>query len=212
MGHDSHGKYFLRGRSLVFSTFGAKSRMSGFVVSPEVTESHDAWICFLAGCQVTDCLRRVGRSNRSKIAVASTSTSEGNADVNELPLSIENMTSMIKVSRSTASRIRQRAARRGHITNRVVLVDVTEELGVRSRNHLMRIRGQIVDIGVSYHDRYAVRFDSLLSEKLNIDSFWLKDPLFKINADSLIWKNGKAWQQRPNMVQTFIRTIRLSNG
>lgn len=212
MGHDSHGKYFLRGRSLVFSAFGARSRMSGFVVSPDVTESHDAWICFLAGCQVTDCLRRVGRSNRSKIAVASTSTSEGNADVNELPLSIENMTSMIKVSRSTASRIRQRAARRGHITNRVVLVDVTEELGVRSRNHLMRIRGQIVDIGVPYHDRYAVRFDSLLSEKLNIDSFWLTDPLFKINADSLIWKNGKAWQQRPNMVQTFIRTIRLSNG
>ncbi len=210
MGLDSHGKYFLRGRSLVFSTFGAKSRMSGFVVSPEVTESHDAWICFLAGCQVTDCLRRVGRSNRSKIAVASTSTSEGNADVNELPLSIENMTSMIKVSRATASRIRQRAARLGHITNRVVLVDVTEELGVRSRNHLMRIRGKIVDIGVSYRDRYDFRFDSLLD--VGVDQFWLTDPLFKINADALIWKGGKAWLQRPNMVQTFIRTIRLSNG
>lgn len=211
VGRDIHGKYFLRGRTRIILLFGQKSKTRGVDMPFYVTERHSDWVSFLAGVQVTECQRRLKRyAWHERIGVASTSQRGGIADVKESPVSLDNLTSMLAVSRATASRIRTRAAKGGFITNRVSLVDVTDEYGLTCRNDLLRLRGSMAEHMAPYRTRRAQFFDSLLAPVIKAENI-LEDatkclPVRKLlpNPDALIWKDGRAWLQYPNMVSTCL--------
>lgn len=194
MGKDRHGKYFLRGRDLMFKKCSSTSRLSCAIVNNEHTTSQTNWMAFLNAVVVCSIQRNIRRTtDEALVKVASTLESRGSADAKFLnlapsPVSTENIVQTVGVSRATASRMRQRAARAGLIINKQVYEDTGMSAG--SATELLMIRSAIVE------SRPSVR-----TQRLQAMSRIAPGDGKVINPDALVLRrDGIVIMQKPNMI------------
>lgn len=198
VGRDSAGKIYLRGFN---SMFGVRSgvtlgRRCLYKVSPEWTETKEAWLAFLAGVQVISVQKSIRRAT-CKVAIAQASTPFESGGTSEAPggsefaVSLENLSRSIGVSSTTASRLRSRAATAGLITNRQAFQDVTGLLPeVKSKVDLSAIR----HMGSEYAD--PTWWQSVIARDATI----VGEKAKAICWNAVQWHHGRLLMQRPNMV------------
>lgn len=204
-GRDRFGKIYLRGRNHLFNVCGRKSKMLSVEVSNADTQSLRAWSAFLAGVQVCGVQRAINRNtDKVRIVEASTSLSGGDsrrANSPESPVSCENLVLSLGISRATASRLRQRAHRGNHITNRWAFQETPFK--ATSRSAMLAVRGEVASCLPSYPVQRLHRLDSVFWP---IDEQGVKQRPDAWCANALVMSrsgDGSVWMQRPNMVSNL---------
>ena len=181
--------------------FGVRSgvtlgRRCLYQVTPEWTESKEAWLAFLAGVQVISVQKSIRRAT-CKVAIAQASTPFESGETSEAPsgsefaVSLENLSRSIGVSSTTASRLRSRAATAGLITNRQTFQDVTDLIPeVKSKEDLATAR----HMGSEYADpawwQNAIARDATITGEKAKAVCW----------NAIQYHEGRLLMQRPNMV------------
>lgn len=199
IGRDCHGKVYLRGQHVMFSGMAPSKRRKVFEINPDHVKDQESWMNFLAGCQVVSTQVNI-KKHTAKTLVRHASTSQkagGNSEAEELkgaPVSIENLTNTLQVSKATASRIRARGAKGGHITNVSCYHNVSDLFPwVKSRQDVMALRGELKESLPPMWLQRKMFHDSLIGGRIKE----------VINPDALTFSHGCVYMRRPNMVENI---------
>lgn len=187
---DSQGRIFLRGRKKFFAGTSKKTAVC-VLVPGEVTEDHHTWTQFIAGAQVETVSRYVSRASskqRRKYATSSESVGDATACTTR-PLALVLLQQQLGVSRATASRLRQRGARGGFISNTIVKDPAPEVFAGCSRRQMLCMRSDMAAAG----------------QRIEVDRIEYLTGLVErqtASANAIVWdgKRNQAVWQRPNLV------------
>lgn len=202
LGRDRWGKIFLRGGFILFKDQPASrsGKRKIYQVLPEHTSTQDMWMSFLSACQTVYIQDKVQKYT-CKHLVASASTplmapnsnfGEDSASRNkETAVSTQILSQTLGVSTATASRIRTRAAKKGFISNRLVLIDKTSSLPeVKTFRCLLRVKAELQEA-----------LPSTWRQERDIIKYGKGDV---INPSALIFSRGQVLMQKPNMVRNIL--------
>lgn len=187
---DKNGRYFLQGNAFIAIKFKIfAKRIQKRVITPDDLATREAWQSFIAGTamgRVLNVVKRVNRKSARQCFMASQCVEgERSKDSDRVAVSLPYVMHTIGVSKATASRIRTRASKGGHISNErqfVLFTPLSHPKGIRCLRHKWpAIKGGIAEqFGAEY-------------------------------ANKLIWKRGVIMEQMPNAVSLMFNFHRTFN-
>lgn len=188
---DKSGRHYLQGRNFFCVRYGMTAKYYRvFKTDPSVTEDRAAWRDFVFGAAVSIVARNIKVSVKSRERRRFASSNNVGGDGSEgsrkrggsVPVSLCRISANTGVAKSTASKMRKRAAEAGHVTSEQQFVKFTSPQkpdGIcLSRREWLEARGHFAE----HHGA--------------------KD------AAKIVWRKGMLFIQLPNLVSTSMRAGR----